>query len=258
MITTEQIKELRDATGISVMQCKKALEEAEGNMEKALLILKKKSTEIASKKSDREVKDGLIVVKNSFDKAAIVALQCETDFVARNGDFVNLTNTLAEIALKEGVETMKAKSEELINQVIQKVGENIKLKDAAVVEGKNLGIYVHNGKVGVIVSLEGGNADVARDIAMHVAAMKPEYVSRESIDPKMLDDVTALFIKEVEEMGKPEEIKKKILAGKVDAYFKERTLLDQAFIKDSNETISGLLKKSGDAKVKKFMRLSLV
>ena len=256
MITSEQIKELRDQTGVSVMQCKKALEEAEGDMEKAVMILKKKSTEIASKKSDREVKDGLVVVKNSPIKAAIIVLQCETDFVARNADFVNLANTLLDIAFNEGVDTLKQKAAALINDVIQKVGENIKLKDAKVISGENLGIYVHNGKVGVVVSLSGGSPDLARDIGMHIAAMKPEYLNKDSIDQATRDNVTALFVKEVEESGKPEEIKKKILSGKVDSYFGERTLLDQAFIKNPDEKIADLLKKGG-ASVKEFIRLAL-
>src|SRR3972149_9856062 len=114
-ITTEQIKELRDQTGVSVMQCKKALEEAGGNMEKALLVLKKKSTEIASKKSEREAKDGLVVIKTAPGKAVLAVLNCETDFVARNADFIALANVIAETALKEGVDQVKAKAADMIN-----------------------------------------------------------------------------------------------------------------------------------------------
>src|SRR3989344_1418147 len=182
-ITTEQVKELRDRTGISVMQCRKALEEAGGDMEKAVAILKKNSSEIAQRKGGREVKDGRVAVKmadlpaQAGNKAVLVALYCETDFVARNEDFVSLLNSLTEKAFKEGAEKMKTGAKEMIDAIIQKTGENIQLGDVYEVEGAVLDNYVHNNKIGVIVSLEGGTKELAKDIAMHIAAMKPEYLS---------------------------------------------------------------------------------
>src|SRR3989338_2747961 len=181
MITTQQLKELRDATGISVMQCKKALEEAGGDMEKALMILKKKSSDVAAKKADRDVADGVVVIKKDGNRAVIVVLRCETDFVAKNDDFLATINTLADTALASGVQKAEEASSELINTLIQKIGENIKLGEIEVIEGNILGAYVHNGKSAVVVNLSGGDETLAKDIALHVAAMKPEYLKKDDI-----------------------------------------------------------------------------
>lgn len=244
-ITTEQVKELRDATGISVMQCKHALEEADGNMQKALAILKKTSSDIAQKKVSREVKAGRICIKTSGNKTILVSLHCETDFVAKNEDFVNLLEKLGEIVLVDGMEKMKIGAKEMIDLVIQKTGENIQLGETYEVFGNIVGNYVHNSKTGVIVSLAGGNIELAKDVAMHITAMKPEYLSREEITEEARKIMEEVFQKEVANVDKPEEIKKKMLEGKISTYFKERTLLDQPFIKNADETIEQLLKKNG-------------
>lgn len=255
-VTTELIKELRDATGISVMQCKNALEEAGGNMEKALAILKKTSSDIALKKAGRDAKDGRVCVKTGNKKAVLVALHCETDFVSRNEDFVNLLSNLTEKAFKEGAEKMKAEAKDLIDLVIQKTGEKIELGDVYEVNGDVLGNYVHNNKVAVIVSLEGGNEELARDIAMHITAMKPEYLSRDEITEEIKNTMNEIFQKEITEVNKPEDIKKKMLEGKINTYFKEKTLLDQTFIKNGDETIGQLLDKN-KAKIKEVKRCSI-
>ncbi len=241
MITTEQIKELRDQTGVSVMQCKKALEEAGGNMETALMILKKKSTEIAAKKSDREATNGVVAVEKSGSKAVMLTLRCETDFVAKNSDFTDLAALLAKKALAGGA----IDAENDINPVIQKVGENIKLGDIITVEGATIGSYVHGGRSGVVVALTGGTEDLAKDIAMHIAAMHPEYRTKTDIPADTRAAVTELCSKEVADLDKPAEIKQKILDGKIDTYFKERTLVDQAFIKNPDLTVGALLAKAG-------------
>lgn len=252
-ITTEQVKELRDSTGISVMQCRKALEEAEGDMNKALAILKKTSSDIALKKVGREVKDGRVTVKMEGDKAVLVALLCETDFVAKNEDFTALLNDLAEDAFKNGAEKMKEQAKEKIDPVIQKTGENIQLGEIYEVTGPIMDSYVHNNKIGVIVSLEGGDKELAKDIAMHIAAMKPEYMNSAEINPEIRSTMEEVFSKEVASIDKPEEIKKKMLEGKIATYFKEKTLLDQAFIKDGDMTVGQLLDKKG-AKIKEVKR----
>src|SRR3990167_7552125 len=189
-ITTELIKELRDATGISVMQCKHALEEAEGDMNKALAILKKTSSDIALKKGSREVKDGAVMIKAKDKKAVIVSLLCETDFVSRNIDFTTLLSNLTDKVISVGVEKMKQEAKDMIDPIIQKTGENIQLGDLYEIGGDVLGGYVHNNKIAVIVSLAGGNVELAKDIAMHIAAMQPEGI------PELLDQV---FIKNPEE-----------------------------------------------------------
>lgn len=256
IITTELIKELRDATGISVMQCKRALEEAEGDMNKALAILKKTSSDIALKKVGREAKDGRVYVKTDSAKSVLVALHCETDFVAKNEDFINLLTTLGDMAFEKGADAMKAAAPELINQVIQKTGENIQLGEVYEVAGDVVGSYVHNNKMGVIVSLTGGSAELAKDIAMHITAMRPEYIGTDEISEEAKTTMNEIFVKEVASIDKPEDIKKKMLEGKIATYFKEKTLLSQPFIKDGDITISALLDKNG-AKIKEVKRYSI-
>jgi elongation factor Ts len=255
-ITTEMIKELRDSTGISVMQCKRALEEAEGDIKKALAILKKTSSDIALKKVNREVTDGAVMIKTKGKKAVLVSLHCETDFVSRNEDFRNLLSKLTDEALLHGIEKMKTEAKEMINPIIQKTGENIQLGDAYEIEGDVLGSYVHNNKIGILVSLENGSTELAKDIAMHIAAMKPEYITENEITDDVRKTIMEIFQKEVASIDKPPEIKKKVLDGKITTYFKEKTLLDQPFIKSPDETVGKLLEKA-KAKIKEVKRYSI-
>lgn len=261
-ITTELVKELRDATGISVMQCRRALVEAEGDMKKALAILKKTSSDIALKKMDRAVSDGAVTIKMKDQKAVLISLLCETDFVSRNEDFTTLLSKLADLALEKmsaqggSASGWKAGAKEMIDPVIQKTGENIQIGETYEISGDVLGGYVHNNKSGVIVSLEGGNPDLARDIAMHITAMKPEYISEKEVTPETRNTMMEVFQKEVASINKPEEIKKKMLEGKLATYFKEKTLLNQPFIKDGNSTVGQLLEKS-KAKIKEVKRYSI-
>lgn len=248
-ITTEQVKELRDKTGISIMQCKRALEEAEGDMKKALAILKKTSSDIALKKADREAKDGRVTIKGNTGKSILVALHCETDFVSKNEDFVNLLSSLADKALSEGVEKMKENAKNMIDPIIQKTGENIQLGEVTEIKGNVLGNYVHNDKMAAIVSLEGGNTEIAKDIAMHVTAMKPEYITEGDINEDTKKTMYEIFQKEISTVNKGDEIKKKMLDGKMATYFKEKTLLNQPFIKNPDKTINDLLKEF-NAKIK--------
>ncbi len=245
-VTTEQVKDLREKTGISVMQCKRALEEAGGDMEKAVAILKKTSADIAEKKAGREAKDGAVAIKEEGGKAVLVTLHCETDFVAKNADFLSLLEKLSSFALKEGVEKMKAEAKDMIDLIIQKTGEKIELGECKEAKNGTLGSYVHtNGKIGVIVSLKGGTPELARDVAMHAAAMKPEYVTEAEVDESAQNTMREIFEKEIAEINKPEEIKKKMLEGKMSSYFKEKTLVSQAFIKDPELTVGALLEKNG-------------
>ncbi len=255
-ITTEQVKELRDATGISVMQCKRALEEAEGDMDKALAILKKTSSDIALKKADRSLNSGTVMVKNTDTKTVLVSLLCETDFVSKNEDFTSLLAKLTDKALTDGIESMKQGAKDMIDPIIQKTGENIGLGDAYEILGDVIGSYVHNNKIAVVVSLTGGNAELARDIAMHIAAMKPEYITESDINEEAKNTMTEIFQKEVASIDKPEEIKKKMLEGKIGTYFKEKTLVNQLFIKDSNVTVGKLL-ENNKASIKEVKRYSI-
>ncbi len=248
MITTEQLKQLRDETGISVMQCKKALEEAGGDIEKARVILKKKSGDVAAKKADRTLGAGVIVTVQNADKAVMLTLLSETDFVAKNDEFVTMATSLAEKALANGKESLSATSADAVNELMQKVGENIKLGEVVEVMSPNTGIYNHNGHFGAIVVLKSKNDELAKDIAMHATAMRPTYLSETDIPATDRDNAKAIFLKEVDEQsaGKPEDMKAKILDGKINAYFKEQILLNQSFIKDPSKTINQLVSEAGN------------
>ncbi len=255
-ITTELVKELRDATGISVMQCRRALEEAGGDMKKAVAILKKTSSDIALKKVSREVKDGAVTIKIKDKRAVLVSLHCETDFVSRNEDFTSLLGKLSDMALSGGKDKVIEESKDLINAIIQKTGENVQLGEIYELSGDVLGSYVHNNKSGVVVSLDGGNVELAKDIAMHITAMKPEYITETEITPETRSTMTEVFQKEIVNIDKPAEIKKKMLEGKLATYFKEKTLTNQPFIKDGDSTVGQLLEKS-KAKIKEVKRYSI-
>lgn len=197
------------------------------------------------KKADRDAHDGTITVLEGKGKVILLALHSETDFVAKNEDFTTLAQNLAKLALLEGIESMKAKAPDMINPVIQKVGEKIELGHVEEITGETLGNYVHGGKSAVVVSLKGGTAELAKDVAMHIAAMKPMYAKSEDITEEDKVRVTEVFEKEVAESDKPEDIKKKMLEGKLSTYFKEQTLMDQYFIKNPEITINKLLADKG-------------
>jgi elongation factor Ts len=245
-ITTEQVKELRDKTGVSIMQCRKALEEANGDMEAAMVILRKKGSEIAEKKSDRSAADGRIVIKSDGARAVVLVMNCETDFVAQNDDFKNLADTLLTIAWTEGAEAAKAQSQALINDVVLKIGENIQLGSIDEISGGVVGTYAHfNGKNAAVVVLEGGDEATAKDIAMHAAAMKPQYLSSADVDEQTRKEVQAVMENEVGASDKPQEIKDKMLAGKMATYFKELALTEQDFFKDPSKSIAQFAKEHG-------------
>lgn len=247
MITTELIKQLRDETGVSIMQCKKALEEVDGDIEKARIVLKKKSGAAAEKKADRELGAGFLAIATSGNKSALLTLLSETDFVSKNEEFVNCANKLAENALTEG-EAVKESGLSMVNELIQKMGENIKIGEVKIVEG-NIGSYSHNGQIGAVVKLKESNPELARDIAMHITAMRPAFTQESDISEEAKNNAKEIFQKEVDEQagGKPEEMKAQILNGKINAYFKDQVLMKQSFIKDPSKTIEQLLKENNNS-----------
>ena len=252
MITTEQVKELRDKTSVSVMQCRKALEEASGDMDKAMILLQKKGSEIAAKKSDRDASDGLIVSRAEGGRAILLTLNCETDFVAHNEGFVDIAHKLLDIAWTDGKEAAFAAAPELINAIVLKIGENIKLGSIEEINAEVVGVYTHHtGKTATVVELVGGNTEVAKDIAMHATAMKPKYLSSSEITPEIKASVVDVVMEEINKSDKPEEIKQKMLEGKLNSFFQEQTLLDQSFFKIPEKTIAQYAAAHG-ATVKKF------
>ena len=257
-ISAKVVMDLRAKTGVSMMACKKALVESGGDEEKAIEYLRKSGEAKALSKADRDTHEGAVAVAISADKkkGAIVSLLCETDFVARNEDFVHIVNTVAETALAQGVDAAKAAAEAPIREAVLKLGENIRLDRVDVMEGELIGSYVHsNKKVGGLVVLIGGaNDDMAKDIAMQVVAASPDAINPEQIDSSLVEKEKDIYADQLRTEGKPAEMIEKILIGKMNKFKEERALMTQAFIKDPAMKVRDMLKGAG---VVQFSRVAI-
>lgn len=251
-ITAVQVNSLRQRTGIPMMQCKKALEESGGDEEGAIEILRKKGADRADEKADRTMKEGIVVTKVEGNKAAIVKLLCETDFVAKNEEFKAIANKSAEIALKEGAEAAKKSQEQPIKDLFTKLGENMSI-EVKVMEGEGISYYIHsNCKIGTLVNLKTPDADKARDMAMQIAAMAPSVISPEDVSEEEVKKEREIWKHQLKEEGKPESIIDKILEGKEKKFREESALMKQAFVKDGDKTVEEYL--SGNT-VTEFVRM---
>jgi len=258
-ISASQVKELREKTGLGLMDCKKALEGANGDMELAIEELRKTSGVKASKKSGRSAADGLIGIESKAQDIFMIEVNCETDFVARDDSFVSFT--------KETLQTFtgnpESSLEELLNngiednreKLVQKLGENIVVRRVAKTENSStVGSYLHsNQKIGCIVSLDGGDESLANDIAMHAAATDPMAISPSDIPEEIVAKEREIFKAQSEESGKPAEIIEKMIEGKVSKFLAEVSLTEQDFVKDPNTKISQLL-KDNNANILSFTR----
>jgi len=268
-ITASQVKELRERTGAGMMECKKALVETDGDIEAAVEHMRKTGLAKADKKAGRTAAEGLVVFKLSDDgkQGALVEVNCETDFVAKGDDFIDFANAVAETALK----TMPADIDALLAQplaggesiadttktLIAKIGENMNVRRFTTRSTDGvLGTYLHGGRIGVMVELEGGDETLARDIAMHIAASKPSCVAEEDVSAEMIQKEREIFAAQAAESGKPPEIVEKMVDGRIKKFLKEVTLLGQPFVKDPDQTVAQLLSKAG-AKVRGFDRLEV-
>lgn len=255
-ISIEQVKNLREATGVSMMACKKALEEADGNFDTAVDILRKKGEAKAVDRAGRSTGQGVIVVKFDGNKRAMVQLQCETDFVAKGEAFISLAEAITDKLLKGEIAPQDRELPE-VKDAILKLGENVQIGDMAVFEGENVGDYVHsNGKIGVLVSLKGGDSVLARDIAMHVAATNPSFLSPEEVSEDLVKKEKELWSDQLKEEGKPDEIIEKIMMGKEKKFREENALLKQSFVKNPDKLIENLLEDAG-AILEKFIRFGI-
>ncbi|MCK9186066.1 translation elongation factor Ts [Candidatus Gracilibacteria bacterium] len=255
-ISIEQVKELRERTGVSMMACKKALEEANGDESVAVDILRKKGEAKASDRADRVVGQGVVAIKSENEKTAMVTLLCETDFVARGEDFIALADSIAEKLLK-GEISVNDKDLPEVKDFALKAGEKIELGAMELMEGKNVGSYIHsNKKIGVLVSLDGGSPEVARDIAMHVAATDPKFISPDEVLPEMVAKEKEIWAEQLKNEGKPAEIVEKIMLGKEKKFREEKALLKQAFVKDPEKIIEQLL-QADKAVLKAFRRFAI-
>lgn len=251
MVTLDQIKELRSATGVAMQACKNALEEAGGDMDQAITVLRKRGIAKAADRSGRSACEGRVAVMREGSKAAMIELRCETDFVARGDDFVASANDFARKAF-DG--SLGDASQEL-NDLGLKVGEKIALGERVVLSADHIGDYVHsNGKIGVLVALEGGSDELAKDIAMHVAAMNPKVISPEDVSVELVLKEKEIWNDELAKSGKPEAMWDKILTGKENKFRGEHALLKQDFVKEPGQKVEQILK---GATVKEFHRFAI-
>ena len=269
-ITASMVKELRERTGAGMMDCKKALAETGGDMDAAVDLLRKKGMAGADKKADRVAAEGIIAVAVSDDgkKAAIVEVNCETDFVAKGDDFQKFANEVAKVVLETGIVDPEALANEKLpsgqtidearRELIAKIGENIQIRRAELLQTENgrIGVYRHGDRIGVVVVMEGGDDTLVRDIAMHVAATKPAAISAEDVPEEIIAHEREIFTAQARESGKPENIIEKMIEGRINKFLKEVTLLGQSFVKNPDVTVEQLL-KDADATVKAFSRLEV-
>lgn len=270
MFSASDVKELREKTGAGMLDCKKALQELEGNMEKAIDWLREKGISKAAKKESRIAAEGLSEILVDGNKAVILEINSETDFVAKNAEFTNFVSLLAKVVLENCPKTMEEAMElpmgdgtvnsSLIN-LIAKIGEKISFRRFEIVEKNDnqvFGVYNHQnlGKINVITVLDGDNSEIARDVAMHVAAMNPGYLSRSDVPEDVINHEKDVIKKQAIEEGKPAEIAEKMVNGRINKFYKEVCLLEQPFIKDPDLDVAGYAKANNMAVVK-FVRFEV-
>ena len=262
-ITAQMVKELRDATGAGMMDCKKALTEAEGNMEKAQELLRQKGISSAEKKMGRIAAEGLVASAIDGNKGALVEVNCETDFVAKNEDFKALTSDIAKLAAASTVSTVEEllstdlsgkKLEDVIKEKIATIGEKITLRRFETYEG-NLATYVHNGKIGVMLVTDKKNDEAAKDVCLHIASSAPEFLSSEDIPQEVRDEEKRIEMGKEDLQKKPENIREKIVEGRLHKILAQRCLLEQPFVKDSSMTVKEFIE--GKFSIIKFDRYVL-
>lgn len=256
-ISAKDVKKLRDMTGAGMMDCKKALKEAEGDIEKAIEHLRKKGQKLSDKRADRDAKEGVVyaLVSDDNSKGVIVRLSSETDFVAKNEDFINLAKSFAESALTnmpaDLASLLALKYEEITvgEKVIEQVGvigEKIEIKSYEKLEAAQVVPYIHMGyKAGVLVGLnnaDGAYLEAGKNVAMQVAAMKPVALDEDGVDSSIVEKEIEIGKEQARQLGKPEEMLERIALGKLNKFYKENTLLNQQYVKDSKQSITDYLK----------------
>ncbi|MBT8265389.1 MAG: elongation factor Ts [Bacteroidia bacterium] len=269
-VTASEVNNLRKATGAGMMDCKNALVEADGNMDKAIEILRKKGQKVAAKRADRDSNEGAVIanVNDNNNTGVIVSLNCETDFVAKNDSFVNLAKQLADIALEHNsLDSLLAAdfngmtvSEKLTEQT-GVIGEKIEIGGFKKLEAPFVGSYIHAGnKIATLVGLSANvdNAEtVAKDVAMQAAAMNPIALNEDGVDASVVEKEIEIAKDQLRQEGKPEAMLDNIAKGKLKRFFKDNTLVNQAFIKDSKISVADYVKTYGDVSVTAFERVAL-
>ena len=270
-ISAAMVKELRERTGAGMMECKKALVAADGDVDLAMENLRKSGAAKAAKKAGRVAAEGVVVTADTGDgKVTIAEINSETDFVAKDEHFLAFAGDVAATALEQAPADVAALAECAASggggtveqrrlELVQKVGENITVRRFERIEAAadaTLGVYLHGGRIGVVVEIVGADADLARDIAMHVAAANPSAVSEADLAPEVLEKEREIQIAQAEQSGKPREIIEKMVTGRLKKFVGEITLLGQPFVKDPDQTVGKLLDGAG-AKVTRFVRFEV-
>lgn len=273
-ITAADINKLRQATGAGMMDCRKALTETNGDFEAAIDWLRKQGQKVAAKRSDREAKEGVVIAKTTADNKTgfIVCVSCETDFVSKNADFVAFVQSIADAAVANNVKSVEelneatvngAKVADLINDKLASIGEKIGIVKFERVEAPYVASYIHGAyRLGVLVALNAEAAEAGKDVAMQIAALSPVAVDAESVPADVIERERNIVVETMKAdpkmAGKPDEMIAKIAEGKLNAFFKEQTLLAQAFVKDGSKSVAEYLKSvNGDLKVLSFKRVAL-
>lgn len=256
-ITAAMVKDLRERTGLGMMDCKKALVEANGDSELAIENLRKSSGMKAAKKAGRIAADGLLGCKIDGTTGVIVEVNCETDFAAKNEDFIAFVGTVTDKVFATGTTDVAELDLEAEREaLVQKIGENISIRRAEVFKDEGQVVsYIHatTGKIGVVVAIEGGNEELGKDIAMHIAASNPSVVSPEDAPADLIEKEREIYTAQAQESGKPPEIIEKMIDGRIRKYLAEISLVEQPFVKDADTKVGALLKKEG-ATVNRFVR----
>ena len=263
-ISASMVKELRERTGAGMMECKKALQESNGNIDSAIELLRTSGQAKAEKKAKRVAAEGKIVIKNNLENAVIVEINSETDFAANDSNFTDFANSIADVLLQNEISDINSLNdlklsdnvsvEEARTNLISKIGENISIRRFDKIhQAINIGEYSHGSRIGVIVSLDKSDPDLAKDIAMHIAASNPVCLDEEDVPEDLVSREKRIFLEQASSSGKPPEIIEKMVEGRMKKFFKEITLLGQSFIKDPDISIRDLLDQS-EAKVQSFIR----
>ncbi len=263
-IKASQVKELRDMTGVAMMDCKKALVECKGDIEKALDLLRSNSALKAEKKSSRVAADGILVVSVNEDYATLVELNSETDFAAKDANFLSFGEKVKEYISKNKIFEASALKESSLEDdrkaLVQTIGENIQIRRVVTLEfdsSMNIGIYIHSdSKLGSLVVTKDGNNEIAKDIAMHVSAFNPLCLSQDDIDKDVLEREKAIYQNQAQDSGKPQDIMDKMVDGKIKRFLSEVSLISQNFVKDPDITVQEYLEKGG-ASIVEFARLKV-
>jgi len=252
-VTAAEVNKLRQATGAGMMDCKKALVETNGDVEVAIENMRKSGQAKAAKKAGRIAAEGVIIAKVAADKAILVEINCETDFVARDESFLAFANAVAELALAHQVTTIEALNllelngltvEETRANLVAKIGENMSIRRVSLSTGNNMGTYVHGSRIGVAVELQGGDEALAKDLAMHVAASNPQFVKPENVPADVVEKEKSIQLEIAMQSGKPAEIAEKMVSGRMSKFTGEISLTGQPFVKDPAIKVGQLLKEA--------------